>query len=316
MEQTKKDPLWETISCQVCGEKENSTVFTISFGDLVSKNNQDVNFEVLGATADTELSYVKCKECATIYTNPRLTDEGNRRFYNEFKENVEEFSKAPIENSVSANVGSARYTYKMFNAFADLELAAALSNKVSSSRKKPALKLLDYGCGYGYLLRLSKVFGIDAKGVELSQLRIAECRALGLTAGTADQILGDEKYDIVISQSVIEHSNRLDTYIENIAMSLEKGGVFLCNGLYVKTIEIEQNRGRYKLVHPISHLTMFTKSSLRKFLNNNGFRIPGRIELAKKLRNGGYSWYNILPFLIYGAIRVSDADIHAISIRK
>lgn len=309
------EQLWEKIACQTCGASGCKLELEMSMRDLIREDPANVDLSILGAELDTPLRYVRCRGCGMIYANPRLTREGNRRFYNEFKGH-DEPAENPLAESRAAREGTVRYTRKMLRTLPDMRLALALAGQKLFALKQddPSLTLLDYGCGRGFLMRLGRMLGIECEGVELSQSRIAECRALGFRAGTREEILG-KQYDLVISQSVLEHTSDLNQYLEDIATSVRPGGVMICNGLSTATIEIEKKRGRFKLVHPISHLSMFNRTSLRSLLERHGFHVPGRLELARLLRAGHWSWYEILPFLIYGAIRVYGPSIHAVALR-
>lgn len=308
--------LWETIACQACGSSDYTPEFEMSMSELIKGDPGQVDLSIIGAQLDTSLRYVRCRGCGMIYSNPRLTREGNRRFYNEFKGH-DQVAEDPLAESRAAREGTARYTRKMLRTLPDLRLALALTGEKLYSLKQddPSLALLDYGCGRGFLMRLARMLGIESEGIELSQSRIAECRALGFRAGTREEILG-KQYDMVISQSVLEHTTDLGQYLDDIATSVRPGGVMICSGLSTATIDIEKKRGRFKLVHPISHLSMFNRASLRNLLRRHGLHVPGRLELARLLRGGRWSWYEILPFLIYGAIRIYGPSIHAIALRS
>ncbi|WP_185973688.1 class I SAM-dependent methyltransferase [Ferrovibrio terrae] len=314
MTSTSAAAFWETIACPVCGGTSFSPRFRLRFSEFASDLSK-VNLKLIGCTPDTVFDYSECASCSFVTTNPRLTSSANETFYNSFK--------APYTDNISTELGSpgstvssAHRTSKMIRTFRDLQLAIALcGRRVTGARRTDGpIRMLDYGSGHGYMLQLARTFGLEAAGVELSQSRIDLCRSMGLKVGSREEIL-DSKFDIVISQSVIEHVNDLNRYLQDIAGALDKGGIFICNGLTPQTVPIEQRRGRYKLTHPISHLNLMNRRNLQTLLEKHGFRIPGRRELWDRLREGSWSIYMRAPYAIYGAIMVDGADIQAIAIK-
>ena len=124
------------------------------------------------------------------------------------------------------------------------------------------IRLLDCGCGYGHLLDLCKVFGIEAIGVDIDSYRVRFCKAKGLDVYKPDELDPGKKFDIIISTSVIEHINDLHEYFRYISDRLETGGYLHLSGLNPAIIKKEKKQGAYCLVMPLEHINYFTAASL------------------------------------------------------
>jgi SAM-dependent methyltransferase len=133
------------------------------------------------------------------------------------------------------------------------------------------LRLLDYGCGFGHILGLCKVFGIDAIGVEIDSFRLNYCKQKNLNVMLPSELPNTEKFHMVISTSVIEHVDDLDLYFKYVNDRLIKKGIFTFNGLTPKIIEIERKNKCFKNVMPLEHINYFTRKTLLTLAKKYGF---------------------------------------------
>lgn len=92
--------------------------------------------------------------------------------------------------------------------------------------------VLDIGCGRGEFLETMRDIGIAAKGIDLGEESVAQCRAKGFDAQVADlfEYLAaqpDGEFDGIMSSQVVEHlpPDRLPEMIRLCAAKLRRGGV-------------------------------------------------------------------------------------------
>jgi len=92
--------------------------------------------------------------------------------------------------------------------------------------------VLDIGCGRGELLDVLRSAGAAARGIDLSEESVAQCRARGLEAERADLFVylasqADGEFDGIVSSQVVEHlaPARLPEMIRLCAAKLRRGGV-------------------------------------------------------------------------------------------
>ncbi len=93
-------------------------------------------------------------------------------------------------------------------------------------------QVLDIGCGRGEFLGVLQELGVGGHGIDLSEESVAQCRAKGLSAETADLFVyldnkPDAEYDGIFSSQVVEHidPNRLPEMIRLCGAKLRRGGV-------------------------------------------------------------------------------------------
>jgi 2-polyprenyl-3-methyl-5-hydroxy-6-metoxy-1,4-benzoquinol methylase len=104
----------------------------------------------------------------------------------------------------------------------------------------PPARVLDVGCGNGYLAGQLLQRGYRAVGIDLSESGIATCRATypqgRFEILSADdrmfQRLGERAFDIVVSTEVIEHLYDPVSYAHGCFSALRPGGRFICSTPY------------------------------------------------------------------------------------
>ncbi len=97
--------------------------------------------------------------------------------------------------------------------------------------------LLDVGCGRGGFMRRMMSDGVTCKGVDLSQVMVDECKAIGLDAECIDVSEVSGKYDAIVA--IFDVLNFLDKdgltkFLDAVAEKLNDDGLFIAdiNTLY------------------------------------------------------------------------------------
>lgn len=92
--------------------------------------------------------------------------------------------------------------------------------------------VLDIGCGRGEFLEMMREMGVSARGIDLGEESVAQCREKDLDAEVADlfTFLGpgtEGAFDGIFASQIVEHIDpaRLPEMIRLCAMSLRRGGV-------------------------------------------------------------------------------------------
>jgi len=92
--------------------------------------------------------------------------------------------------------------------------------------------VLDIGCGRGEFLEAMRELGVRARGIDLGEESVAQCRSKGLDAELADlfpflEAQPDGAFDGIFSSQVVEHIEavRLPEVIRLCASRLRRGGV-------------------------------------------------------------------------------------------
>jgi SAM-dependent methyltransferase len=150
--------------------------------------------------------------------------------------NVKAFwEKNPVAAAgISAELGTAEY-FRAFDAMREEDGCEpyALSEKIHGYSSARGLKVLDVGCGNGYVLFQYARIGADVTGVDLTATAIDLSRkrfALGGLLGTFVEIDGehlpfpDDHFDIVCSMGVLHHISNPQTTVDEIYRVLRPGG--------------------------------------------------------------------------------------------
>jgi SAM-dependent methyltransferase len=108
---------------------------------------------------------------------------------------------------------------------------------LTAARGRPDFAVLDFGCGGARIVKLLTESGIEAHGCDTfyegGDLSVTVPTEIGnrVHRMTGDRIpFGDETFDLVISNQVMEHVADLDAVLAEIARVLKPGG--LCLSLF------------------------------------------------------------------------------------
>ena len=135
-------------------------------------------------------------------------------------------------------------------------------------------KLLDIGCGLGYLLS-----GINDSwekfGTEVSNYCADYAKQWGkIFVGELKDLEFSNKYfDAIVSHHVIEHVKDPIRLIIEIKRILKKGGIFLLG-----TPDFDSGCARlfgnsYRLLNDSTHISLFSNDSMHRLLRDHGFKI-------------------------------------------
>lgn len=146
---------------------------------------------------------------------------------------------------------------------------------VEASAGGRAGRVLDVGCGKGFLLDAFRRRGWSAEGIELSEqsarnarevlgleVHVGAVEALGLPAG---------RYDAVVMWHVLEHVTDPAATLAEVHRLLRPGGAFLVSVPNFGSPEARATRDGWFHLDVPRHLVHFTPESLRRALRAAGF---------------------------------------------
>jgi len=225
-----------SVNCPLCQSNSYHVLF----------HTRDYQFKV----TDQHYSVCKCNTCGAGFLNPRPPEENIGVFYpEEFYWSLE---GSEVERT-AANLLKAR--------------SKQLQEKFAVIADLPTGKLLDIGTQKGEFLEYMKQQSWSVEGVEFSDtpdqlfdvpIRYGEFLDLHFKSGS---------YDCITMWAVLEHVYRPAQYVEKISALLKPEATFV--GL-VTNLQSIQSRWYQKDDYP-RHLTIFTKKSLTRLLQKNGF---------------------------------------------
>lgn len=171
-----------------------------------------------------------------------------------------------------------------------VELIESILLSRENSLNKSKINVLDIGCRTGDFLNHFDKSKYSLFGVELNKhnAEIARTRGINIYSDYVENILFNEKFDIVTCYAVLEHLEYPSSVIEKLASLVNPNGVMV---ILIPTIEckirkeLDKNGIHWHMYSPPQHLNFFS----RKFLDE----IMALNQLERKKRyytSGGMRW--------------------------
>jgi SAM-dependent methyltransferase len=136
-------------------------------------------------------------------------------------------------------------------------------------------RVLDVGCGPGYLLREFRERGWEVQGTEFSEQSALHARkVLGLPVAIGELSalrFPNESFDAVVMWHVLEHVADPHGTVSEVARILRPGGVFLCAVPNFGSLEARFARDKWFHLDVPRHLNHFTVPVLTRLLAAAGF---------------------------------------------
>jgi SAM-dependent methyltransferase len=114
----------------------------------------------------------------------------------------------------------------------NIELWKIFSNEVIQKLLpfKRSGRLLDIGCNIGILVSIANDYGFHASGIDLNQAAVdfgKENFMVELAKQHLENIQGENLYDVIVMNHVIEHIPNLNDFTSHIRRLLKPDGIFL-----------------------------------------------------------------------------------------
>ena len=140
------------------------------------------------------------------------------------------------------------------------------------------LKILEIGSNDGFCSNAVKllnpsavVVGLDASGTQIESAKSAypDCHFAKCVFGRENDKLEPNYFDIVFANNVVNHSNRLNSFLSRIREVLSDNGVFVFE---VPSMDIAFLTGKWDQIYH-EHVSYFTINSINHILCMNGFQV-------------------------------------------
>ena len=128
-----------------------------------------------------------------------------------------------------------------------------------------AKKILDFGCGTGDFAAYMRNHGFDARGAEpdADARKIAEQKNPGCIRSTGDELLSDDRYDLITMWHVLEHIPNFLEVIERMKKKLNDEGTLIIAVPNFKSWDA-QHYGSYWAAYDVPrHLNHFSPEGMR-----------------------------------------------------
>jgi len=205
-----------------------------------------------------EPSIMRCADCNFLFLHPQPSDEALRLIYTDtyFLGATDERMRAQVADLKTATAG--------------LYLDRLASQGIHEGR------LLEVGCGDGYLLAAAERRGFEVTGVEYSEPAAQRARA-GLSRGRVlvgelSQVeLPSAAFDACILADVIEHVRDPRSLLTAVRERLKPGGCLL---IATPSTDSWSARlmGRRWMEFKTEHMSYFNRRTLESLLSQTGFQ--------------------------------------------
>ena len=156
--------------------------------------------------------------------------------------------------------------------YEDFQIPAWLRGELTDVPREA--RLLDLGCGFGYLLNALQRSGFThLEGADIDRVALERCRAQGLRVrdmATDAAFFGhaEPRYDVIIALHVLEHipKNDIIGVLAKLRRLLNKGGK-----LILAVPNAQAFTGAYWAYEDFTHHTLFTSGSAFYVLRSAGF---------------------------------------------
>lgn len=212
---------------------------------------------------------VQCNNCRQAFHKFILNEEWNARRFAEWMDaaSILEFEdRAAKGRSPSARKFGAAVDY--------VGHVLRIERLTRDLRQNEAVRVLDFGCGWGGFLKMAQSFGFDAVGVDRSTARI-DGAAVPVFPSLA--ALGERQpFHAITMFEVLEHLDEPAATLGELAQHIVPGGVLAletpdCEGVSDITTPLE-----YHLVHPLEHINAFTHETMVSLAKRSGFELVTR----------------------------------------
>jgi 2-polyprenyl-3-methyl-5-hydroxy-6-metoxy-1,4-benzoquinol methylase len=146
-------------------------------------------------------------------------------------------------------------------------------------------RLLDVGCACGFLLVAARARGFAVEGVEVSAWASGHARrehGLDVKTGTVETLgLPAETYDVVVMSDTIEHLTSPRQTVQTVRRILRQGGRLLVLTPDIGSLAARLAGARWWGLLD-DHYFYFSRATLRRFLEGEGFTIERLVALGRQ----------------------------------
>lgn len=155
---------------------------------------------------------------------------------------------------------------------------ADMQAELSFINALPAGRMLDVGCGLGFLLS-GVAAGWERHGVEISAFAAGHAVPHGriFPGRLEDAAYPGGHFDLVVLYHVIEHVHDPLALLKEIRRVLKPGGWLILGTPDFDSGAARRFGANYRLLHDITHISLFSNESMHRFLRDHGFCIE-RVE--------------------------------------
>ena len=169
-------------------------------------------------------------------------------------------------------------------------------NLRSMSRYCNGGRLLEVGCAYGFFLHEASA-SYDVIGVDVHEDGCRYAREEFKLDARKDDFLtmsiDNNSIDVVTMWDMLEHVPNPQEFLARSAQVLKKGGHLFLSTLDISSVLARLQGRSWRQIHPPSHVSYFSKKSLRIMVERAGFDMIN-IKYSGEYRSWNNTWFTLL----------------------
>ena len=265
------DAAQATVPCNLCGSPRFEVVLP-----ALAAVDQTLSERYRSSSDDVcRDQVVRCLDCDLVYINPRPPLEAIHQGY----------AEAVDETYVSQAEGR-------------LHAFRRIARQISALRPPAGGRLLDVGAAAGFFLVAAREQGWKVEGIELSSWLSAWAKQkFDLTIHTEPLAAGQfppGHFDVVTMFDVLEHVEDPRTTVRTVREALKDDGLFVLSYPDWGSIFARVLGRRWWFLLSV-HLYYFTRKTIRRLLEENGFEVIRMQRLYPSLQIG-YLFERLEPY--------------------
>jgi SAM-dependent methyltransferase len=206
-----------------------------------------------------EVRLVRCRGCGLGYLNPQPSDEELARLY------TDDYYTRPIDPGGLSYLENRAGLERFFD--------GRLRRIERLTRRG---RILEVGCGLGYLLDAARRRGWSVVGLEVSEFAAAYAQrefGLDVRRQTLEAAgLPDEGFDAVVMRDLLEHTRDPRATLMHARRVLRDGGVLALSVPSFASLNARLGGLRWRHLRPAQHLWHFTPECVARLLRECGFK--------------------------------------------
>ena len=153
-------------------------------------------------------------------------------------------------------------------------------------------EILDFGCGKGGFLQLSKAISKKSIGLEINNVNREYINNIGVTCIKSLSELNDDKFDLITLNHVFEHLNDPINILVDLKKYLKDDGIIIIEVPHARDLLLETfNLESFKNFTLWSeHLILHTRKSLETFATNSGLQLKNIEGFQRYPISNHYNW--------------------------
>jgi len=198
-------------------------------------------------------TYVKCRACTMVYTNPGFTESAL----------IEYYQKLDTKQGEIVSNESDFYTEIYTGGLMCIE------------EKQHTGSILDMGCSTGFFLDIAKTRGWRTAGIELGIKEAEECKTKGhkLYTSILEELVFDEGFDAITLWDVFEHLLDGKKYLRLLGDALNPNGLIFLQIPNSGALASKVMRASCRMFDGLEHVSLYNPKTIHMLADLSGFEV-------------------------------------------